>query len=260
MNIRRSAWGIVAVAAILPVSAMAEITAIRGAVEVVIQEIRFNVDGDRDEVFEIFPDTSSVLPLQVVGELVASGSELARARAAAQFADPRDLSQPNPEEFAINLALNSLTPNTRYEVRARAEETRDIIFQPGELGDAVEGVEHRRAVGHVARDRQRADPFAVFLDVRDDHGVGIFRSGDRLARDQGAEAPAERRLGVLVQILAGETQHQILVPGCHDLPEYFVVDRLAEIDAANLGAQRRRHGMHRNRHRVLPDRCLQPKS
>lgn len=140
MNIRISVWGIVAVAAaVLPASTLAEITAIRGAVEVVIQEIRFNVDGDRDEVFEIFPGTSSVLPLQVVGGLVASGSEIASARAAAQFADPRDLSQPNPEEFAINLALNSLTPNTRYEARARAEETRDIIFQPGELGDALEG-------------------------------------------------------------------------------------------------------------------------
>ena len=140
MNIRRSVWGIVAVAAtLLPASALAEITDIRGRVELVIQEIRFNVEGDRDEVFEIFPDTSSDLPLQIVGGLAASGSEIAHARAAAQFADPRELNQPNPEEFAINLALYSSTPNTRYEARARASETRDIIFQPGELAEAVEG-------------------------------------------------------------------------------------------------------------------------
>ena len=140
MRIRKPALGMLATIAVLwPAAALAEITLIGGIVEATLKETRFNIDGDSDEVFEIFPGTASSLPIRVVASLTAPGGEIAAAKAAAQFADPRDLDQPNPEEFAINLALNSATFNTRYEARIRTEELRNIVFRAGELGDAVEG-------------------------------------------------------------------------------------------------------------------------
>jgi hypothetical protein len=115
------------------VAANAEILSIRGSAEALLTETRFNQAGDRDEVVEQFPETSAVLPIRVVADLLAGGEELAAARAAVQFADPLELDQPNPEEFAINLALNSVTENTRYETRARAREIREVRFTAAEL-------------------------------------------------------------------------------------------------------------------------------
>ncbi len=118
--------------------APAEILSIRGSAQATITETRFNEAGDRDEVIEQFPETSATLPIRVVADLLAAADELAAARAAVQFADPLELDQPNPEEFAINLALNSVTEHTRYETRARAQEIRELRFTAQELA-AAEG-------------------------------------------------------------------------------------------------------------------------
>lgn len=116
-------------------SVRAEITAIAGFTQAEVTEYRSGAEGDTDRATESFPGTAAALPLQVVARLasVLTGEEAAAA-VAAQFADPTELSQANPEEFAINLALNSISPNIRYEAQAISRETRDVLFSAGELG------------------------------------------------------------------------------------------------------------------------------
>ncbi|TWT42180.1 hypothetical protein RAS1_33100 [Phycisphaerae bacterium RAS1] len=119
--------------------ASAAIIDIKGSAKVSIQEIKVDSggstsNGDFDDASDSFPDTSDTLPLQVVARLIAAGEAEAAAVAGAQFADPRDLNQPNPEEFAINLALSSVTSDTSYDVAAKLEEIRDLRFDVGELG------------------------------------------------------------------------------------------------------------------------------
>ncbi len=122
-------------AVVLAPLAQADIVTIAGFTQAEVTEYRFGEEGDTDRATELFDGTAGTLPLQVVAQLVSSDpDEEAAAAVAAQFADPRELAQPNPEEFAINLALNSVSPNIRYEAQAISRETRDVLFSPGELG------------------------------------------------------------------------------------------------------------------------------
>ncbi len=120
--------------------AAAEIVSIAGYTQVEVTEYRSGTQGDTDRVTESYPGTATELPLQVVARLISSefiaGNELEEAAAAvaAQFADPRELASPNPEEFAINLALNSISENIRYQARAITRETRSVLYSAGELG------------------------------------------------------------------------------------------------------------------------------
>ncbi|MFQ5805998.1 MAG: hypothetical protein ACE5I3_06065 [Phycisphaerae bacterium] len=124
----------VMLAALAP-PATAEITSIAGFAQAEATEFRSGAQGDTDRATESFPGTAAALPLQVIAQLVSSDpNEEAAAAVAAQFADPRELAQPNPEEFAINLALNSVSPNVRYQARAISRETRGVLFSAGELG------------------------------------------------------------------------------------------------------------------------------
>lgn len=121
-------------------TAMAEITSIGGFTQVEITEYYDGAPRDTDRVTESLPGTASAFPLQVVAHLVSSdylagdSSEEAAAMAAAQFADPRTLAQANPEEFAINLALNSVTSLISYDTHAVTRETRGVRFTATELG------------------------------------------------------------------------------------------------------------------------------
>lgn len=126
-------------AARVPLAARAEVISLSGSAEASIQEIFSGQNRDSDQVLEQFPGTDDKLPLRVIAALDASGAEIAAARVAAQLADPRQPAQPNPEEFAINLALNSVTDHIRYSGTADLRETRGVIFRPGELGDTPEG-------------------------------------------------------------------------------------------------------------------------
>ncbi|MCG3128389.1 MAG: hypothetical protein CHACPFDD_03277 [Phycisphaerae bacterium] len=123
-----------ALAVLLPaMPAAAEILSIQGSSAVSVQEFRSGAAGDLSESFDDYPATSGTLPIRVNARLITTGDELAAAIAAAQFADPLTLDQPNPEEFAINLALNSLTPRTRYESTARCEEVRRARLSAADL-------------------------------------------------------------------------------------------------------------------------------
>lgn len=134
-------WMVAAVAlAALSSAATAEITSIAGYTLAEVTEFRSGVEGDHDRATDSYPETCTVLPLQVVAHLFSSGAlagdatEEAAAIVGAQFADPREPNTPNPEEFAIDLALNSVSENIRYEARALAKEKREVLFSPGELG------------------------------------------------------------------------------------------------------------------------------
>ena len=132
----------------LTLPAAAEISSIAGYTQAEVTEFRSGVEGDTDRATESYPGTSAELPIQVVARLVSSGFlggnalEEAAAAVAAQFADPRTVSSPNPEEFAINLALNSVSENIYYQGRAISRETRGVLYSAGELGVlATEGTE-----------------------------------------------------------------------------------------------------------------------
>ena len=120
--------------------AAAEITSIAGSAYAEINEIYDGQARDQDRVTEDFPGTSATLPLQVFAELYSlETEEEAAAAAGAQFADPRTLLQANPEEFAINLALNSLSTYITYESDAYTSETREVVFTQTEFPTTQDG-------------------------------------------------------------------------------------------------------------------------
>ena len=103
-----------------------------------IQEVRTSPTGNTDQASKTFPGTGVTLPLQVVARLADLDEESAGS-VAAQFADPNTVPGPNPEEFAFNLALDSLSPNISYTAQASTEEVRGVQFSASEAG-AADGV------------------------------------------------------------------------------------------------------------------------
>jgi hypothetical protein len=124
----------------LALPAVAEIISIAGFTQAEVTEYCAGTQGDTDRATESYPETSAELPIQVVARLASSGSidgvelEEAAAAVAAQFADPRTVTSPNPEEFAINLALNSVSEDICYQAQALSRETRGVQYAAGELG------------------------------------------------------------------------------------------------------------------------------
>ncbi len=121
----------------------AEVTDIQASVSAELTELIVAGDGsttigDTVEANDAYPTTVVELPMQVIVDLVGA-SEEAAAACGAQFADPRDLDQANPEEFAVNLALSSASATTRYEAATKLVERRSVIFHPDELNNRANG-------------------------------------------------------------------------------------------------------------------------
>lgn len=158
--------------------AFAEITNIRGFAEVVVERRVAGEVHERDSASERFPETDPDLPLQVLALLLppldpndALEPNLPGAAAiAAQFADPQDLVQPNPEEFAINLTLSSVAPQVDFVAKARIEETRTLLFAPGELGPGLDLGDTAPLTGRVFVD----GALAVFAARADRDLTGAF--------------------------------------------------------------------------------------
>jgi hypothetical protein len=138
MIVNRSILGLLPLAAALcgATSTLAEITSISGSASVAIQQFGAGGQTDTNEATKTYPGTDAVLPLQVVVRL---SDEDAAGSAAAQFADPQTAAGPNPEEFAINLTLNSLVPDLYYVAQASATEVRGVLLQPADVGLAAAG-------------------------------------------------------------------------------------------------------------------------
>ncbi len=113
-------------------SAAAEIVSISASADAVVREFVGGAAGDEVAASDTFPGTADELPLQVFARLLSTHAEAAGA-VAAQFADPTELNQPNPEEFAVNLALFSADPSVYFEGEATLVEVREVVFNPGEV-------------------------------------------------------------------------------------------------------------------------------
>ncbi len=105
---------------------------------------------------------------------------------------------------------------------------------------ALVGVEVHLAV------RQGADRLAVLADVRDQHDGGVA-AHELLGVDHGGrpEHFREADLILLAQLLIAQQDHEMLVPGVPDLGADVFIDVLAQIDADDFGAERRRQRSHR---------------
>jgi hypothetical protein len=122
---------------LIPVLARAEITSLAGSAQVVIQELRNGQPGELTQVLETFPGTADTLPIQVFArQSSADPNSPAAAAAAAQFADPRDSAQPNPEEFAVNMTANSFSPTVSYDCQATLTEERGVRILSAEVNRA----------------------------------------------------------------------------------------------------------------------------
>lgn len=125
--------------------------------------VSIRVAGGGNAVTDTQAFPGDPLPLQPV---VAVRSDQAGVRAAgvgaAQFADPNSLPlQANPEEFAVNISLDSVSPSISYEGSARVVETREITFEPVDLGAAAGA--SRTVQGQVFLD----GALAVFATTRE---------------------------------------------------------------------------------------------
>ena len=132
-------------------AAPAEIISISGRVEATITERLTSGSGLSETSTAAFPDKP--LPLQVLADLITGEGEFPSAGAvASQFADPNNVALLNPEEFAINLALNSVSPDVTYSGVAISQETRVVQFATGELGAGVAPGELGAARGRLFLD------------------------------------------------------------------------------------------------------------
>lgn len=120
------------------IAARAEVLEIRGAVATSVAVFEGEAAGDSELASDSYPDTSDALPLQVFARLI-DPSGLGAGGSAAQFADPTELDQTNPEEFAVNLALVSESGSQRYTGSAVTTESRRIRFSASEVGSRGEG-------------------------------------------------------------------------------------------------------------------------
>lgn len=112
----------------------AAILELGGAARTELREFRNNQPGDTARGSDTLPGTADAFPLQVAVRLAPVDAAGAAGAVAAQVSDPTTASGPNPEDFAINLALNSRTTAIRYECSAKAEEFRRVVFTADETG------------------------------------------------------------------------------------------------------------------------------
>lgn len=133
------------IAMLMPAAARAEIISFSGSSSVEIIELVDGVTGQTDSDTLDFPGSTTTLPAQVGASVESSDlvDHPSAAAAAAQFADPTTVPGNNPQEFAINMTLNSVSKSIRYRGVGVTRETRQIRFAPGELGpSSVDGAAH----------------------------------------------------------------------------------------------------------------------
>ena len=100
-------------------------------------------------------------------------------------------------------------------------------------------MEHQFAVG------QQADRFSVFADIADQHQppVAAISAVFRARADGLAEVFGKADLIVFGDILVAEYQNQMIEPGSAECYEGLGIAGCAQIDIANLRAQRGAGGM-----------------
>jgi hypothetical protein len=214
----------VMVVAGLAQAARGEIVSIHGSASAAIQEHKSGADTRSGQASDAYPDPTATLPLQVVARLADVENEAAGS-VAAQFADPTTAQGPNPEEFAINLTLNSLSPEIYYAGQASTEEVRDILLRPADVGLAATG-QTVQLRGRLFLDGILA-VFAV-ADAQNLTGVTIAMRVIVAKEVEGAE-PVQVFAGTLT--IAGGTGQQVNATVEGDFPTSGILDAdLAAID------------------------------
>lgn len=163
--------------------ASATILSFTGSASVTIREL---VDGSLNQTASDAGDfPTNDLPVQVVTRVTSTDlSNPSAAAAAAQFADPSELSTANPQEFAINLTLNSVTPKVRYESTAVTSETRRVVFRAGELGRFSTDGQTRRVTSRLFLDGALA--IISVIPGRDLTGANVTLKANITRRVDGA--------------------------------------------------------------------------
>jgi hypothetical protein len=94
--------------------------------------------------------------------------------------------------------------------------------------------------------RQGADRLAVLADVRDQHDRGVA-AHELLGVDHSRRPEHFRETDLIpfAQLLVAQQDDEMPVPGVPELRAGLFIDVLAQIDADDLGAQRRRQRPHR---------------
>jgi hypothetical protein len=205
-----------------------ETISLRGSVSVVIEQLRAapgaQPEADIDQASASYPETSDQLPLQVAARRSTVEEEAAGA-IAAQFSDPRTVPGPNPEEFACNLTLNSLSPEIYYTARASLEETREVLLRASEVGLVLPG----QTVS--LRGRLFLDgAIAVFAvpEANDLSAVSVTLRV-KVVREVGDQTPETLFVGSLHVV--GGTGQQVSTTADGDFPTSGIVDTdLAGLD------------------------------
>ncbi len=226
MYAHRRVFGVVTIASVVCLAGVArgEIKSIAGTVAVEISEFRATSTSGTDAAEASYPDPNTALPLQVVARLGAVDSQAAGS-VAAQFADPLTASGDNPEEFAINLTLNSLSPELYYTAHAVTEEVREVVFSAAEAGVPVGTTQ--RYLGRVYLDGVLA-VFAV-NDARDLSGVTLTVQVT-VTQERADAEPLEVFAGTLT--ITGGAERQVSIAADGDMPTRGILDAdLSDFDA-----------------------------
>lgn len=96
-------------------------------VQELIDAVPASVTDDSNELDADAP----ILPLVASGDLLSTdldGVLVAMGQAFAEFSDPTRLDEPNPEEFALEVACFSSADAVSYSVTSQAQETRTVVF------------------------------------------------------------------------------------------------------------------------------------
>lgn len=118
----------------LSMSAVADIVDVRGSVGVAVEEIAGGSTIERNEVNEFLPETRLSLPIRAIGRVLAGQpSTPGAAVGAVQISDISTSIEPNPQDFSLNLAMNSLDKDVIFRGQGHAEEIRVVQFSRDQL-------------------------------------------------------------------------------------------------------------------------------
>ncbi len=113
------------------VAGRAAIIATDGEVLTTVQELIDGQPGSVNSDREALDGDSSRLPLVASSALTStdlSGTLISLGQSAVELADPYRLDQPNPEEFALEVACYSNAESVSYSVTGLAREMRTVVF------------------------------------------------------------------------------------------------------------------------------------
>ncbi len=112
-------------------SASAAIIDTDAVVSTTVQELVDGVPASVRTDSEQLEADAPILPLVAEGDLLSTDLDdvlVAMGQAFAEFSDPTRLDEPNPEEFALEVASFSSADSISYSVTSEAQETRTVVF------------------------------------------------------------------------------------------------------------------------------------